>query len=904
MFLSDPVAAIPLLANASVADVDFAIAELSRPDLRPTEAHVLTRAYALGVRYERDHDPATLASALADFAACRLDNPHRDMVARSLVLRQLQAALLGHEVDLAAVRATIDDAGDDPAVPNTVDVLHALVDCAAALIDDPGYDRAAALRRLDEVEGDEVKGVVPADSQYGRLLPTMRMALAVKRGQDGNYADAQAAAGYARAMLERGDLDPRQRLMTEAMIAASDGMAASQHGDMGRTAEALLKMTEVVDALPPDDPATAAMRNLVGGAKGIFDGQPTGTAREPGLSAGERAFRLYLSAVAVLAPAIEKQDAAALARGVGLLRQAVEVAPADYPHRAMLLGTLGRMLCARYQLGGGRPALDEAVRRLEAARQAAAHPGHPLWATTAMALGFAYRLAGRRAEGRDWGLKALRGHAWSVLLQAGTADAAAAARHAVDDAVQVARWCVADGDHAGAVAALDSGRCLMLYAATVSMDIPTRLRGVGRDDLLAGWERDAEDADLRQEVLTALTGEPVSAASVPDVLDPPDLDEIRHALSILDADALVYLVPGDDEGLGGAVLVPPGDRPYHLPLPLLTSAAGTVDQHVRLLAARDAGEVDGCDGSDADDQRWRDTLDRLCSWAWTAAVGPLLAELRRWRLDRPPRLILVPMGSLASVPWHAARDGRGDRGLQHAIFSYAPSARLLCQNARRPDVAVDDGGLVVGDPTRDLPDARSEALAVRSAFYPAAELLGDAGDPAPATAAAVRDWLRRTDGSRSLLHLACHGAVREGIDGSYLVLASGERLSARDILETRRTGAIGLVALAACTTNVPSGAYDEAFSLSTAFLAAGARTVFGSLWPVPSGATSLLMFMAHHYLREEKLPPAEALNQAQRWVLDPDRTVPSTMPPGLAARVPALDADDVAAWAGFTHQGR
>jgi hypothetical protein len=61
----------------------------------------------------------------------------------------------------------------------------------------------------------------------------MRMALAVKRGQDANYADAQAAAEYARVMLERGDLDPRQRLMTEAMVAASDGMAASQHGDRG-----------------------------------------------------------------------------------------------------------------------------------------------------------------------------------------------------------------------------------------------------------------------------------------------------------------------------------------------------------------------------------------------------------------------------------------------------------------------------------------------------------------------------------------------------------------------------------------------------------------------------------------------------------------------------------------------
>jgi CHAT domain-containing protein len=262
------------------------------------------------------------------------------------------------------------------------------------------------------------------------------------------------------------------------------------------------------------------------------------------------------------------------------------------------------------------------------------------------------------------------------------------------------------------------------------------------------------------------------------------------------------------------------------------------------------------------------------------------------------------MGSLASVPWHAAQGRDGSRGLQHAIFSYAPSARLLCDNARRCAVPADAGGIVVGDPTHDLPDARAEALAVRSAVSPDARLLGDASATAPATPTAVLDWLRNVEGSRSVLHLACHGAVREGIDGSYLALAAGERLSARDILETRKVGVIGVVALAACTTSVPSGAYDEAFSLSTAFLVAGARTVFGSLWPVPSGATSLLMFMAHHYLRAEGLRPADALNRAQRWMLDPDRVAPSTMPPALTGRNRFLDAGEVAGWAGFTHLGR
>jgi CHAT domain-containing protein len=889
VFVTDPLAAIPLLAGLSTADLDQVIDQLTDPANRPTDAHGLACAYARGVRFERDHDPATLRAALADLAASRFGGPHRGVVTRSLVVRQIQAALLGQPFDRSRVGALIDEAGDDPAVPTTAGVLHVMADCLAAFTDDPGYDRATALRRLDEVQA-----LVPPDSQYGRMLPSLRMALAVKRGQDGNLSDARTAARHAQEMLDRGDLDPRQKLVAEAMRLGGEGMEAAQAGEMSRAFATLDRMAEVVGRLPPDDPATVSMRKLIGNLTGD-------TRMEPGLSPAEQAFRLQSAAMRVLGPAIENQDPAGIDRGVRILRQALGVAPAGYPHRAMILGTLGRMLCAQYQLGAGQPALDEALRRLEEAKRAAGHPGHPLWASTATALGFAYRLAGRRAEGRAWGQRALRGHAWSVLLQAGTADAATAAREASADAVEVARWCIADGDHTAAAAALDSGRCLMLYAATVAMDIPARLRGLERPDLLRRWERDDTDADLRQEVLTALTGVPLSEASVPDVLDPPPADEVRRALAELGADVLVYLLPGDQSGLGGAVLVPSAGRAYHLPLPRLTETSGMVERHVKLMAARDAGDAGPVDP--AADRDWRTSLEALCDWAWSAAAGPLIAESRRWRLDRPARLVLVPMGRLAAVPWHAARDSAGTRAVEHAVFSYAPSARLLCQNAWRPEVAADGDGLVVGDPTRDLPEARAEAEAVRSVFYPGAGLLGADGDPAPATPEAVLDWLRRTDG-RPVLHLACHGAVTDGVDGSYLLLAGHRRLLARQVLQTRKTGAIGLVALAACTTNVPSGVYDEAFSLSTAFLAAGARTVFGSLWPVPDAETSVLMFLVHHYLNAESRTPADALHRAQLWMLDPWRRPPPGMPADLAAHCGSPELADPVSWAAFTHMGR
>jgi CHAT domain-containing protein len=67
-------------------------------------------------------------------------------------------------------------------------------------------------------------------------------------------------------------------------------------------------------------------------------------------------------------------------------------------------------------------------------------------------------------------------------------------------------------------------------------------------------------------------------------------------------------------------------------------------------------------------------------------------------------------------------------------------------------------------------------------------------------------------------------------------LASG--LAARELLAVSRVATLPIdtVVLAACTTNL-GGADDEALSLATAFLAAGARTAFATLWRVPDAST-------------------------------------------------------------------
>jgi hypothetical protein len=75
----------------------------------------------------------------------------------------------------------------------------------------------------------------------------------------------------------------------------------------------------------------------------------------------------------------------------------------------------------------------------------------------------------------------------------------------------------------------------------------------------------------------------------------------------------------------------------------------------------------------------------------------------------------------------------------------------------------------------------------------------------------------------------------------------------------RRCG--GIVTLAACTTHRPDRAYDEAVTLSTAFLVAGAGTAIGSLWQVPDDGTARRMVAFHHNLVSLACHPRAALRR-------------------------------------------
>jgi hypothetical protein len=728
--------------------------------------------------------------------------------------------------------------------------------------------------------------------------------------------------------------DPRMRPVADVLRALAEVTAAHARGeDVGPRLGAVRR---AAGALPPGELRTMAEDALA--AMSVLTSRPGEPVARPlgaGPDGGMAALHDTTAAMVLLQNGAET-DLRQVERAIATLRRAM--ATAGDVDRTFHLTGLALGLFRHFELTTSADDLREARTLLEEARTLAGGPQHPCWQWTNEMLGEVRRLLGpdphpsdpdaadpRRA---DAALEGLRGHMWQVLVQPSVREAAVVARDAAADAVAVARRCLAGDDLHGAISALDAGRGLALYSATAFATTAERLDSAGAVELAGRWraalagQGDIDlPAALRREVMTVLA-EDGSAARL---LDPPAPDEIQHALRTVDADALVYLVPRDDTPVGAAVVVPVEGVPSYLPLPgLAAHEDADVERYLSALAARDVRDLSADDADADDDAELSSSLDDLCDWAWRAAMGAVIEHCRSRRTAtparRPVRLVLVPMGELARIPWQAARRPDGVRAVQLVALSLAASARMLCHSAALAPVPTSPTGLIVADPdtagaARDLPAARWEARAVRQSFYRGARLIGRRPGGAVSasgrgTGPEVRRWLADTDvDAGTMLHLACHGFVRAGgrNPSAHLLLADGDTVTAEELVELMAASPgrhIGLVVLAACRTGLSINGYDEAYSLGSAFLAAGARSVLSTHWAVPDTSTSVLMFMFHRYLRVEGRPVWSALHAAQLWMLDPAREIPEDVPQSLRDRLEDTDPTGVVGWAAFSHSGR
>jgi CHAT domain-containing protein len=129
--------------------------------------------------------------------------------------------------------------------------------------------------------------------------------------------------------------------------------------------------------------------------------------------------------------------------------------------------------------------------------------------------------------------------------------------------------------------------------------------------------------------------------------------------------------------------------------------------------------------------------------------------------------------------------------------------------------------------------------------------------------------------------------VGETTDGHEGILTAEE-------IGTQNLDGVQLVVLSACESGLGKQASGEGLlGLQRSFQSAGARTVVASLWPVDDKATAVLMRHFYQNLWWEKMPPIEALRQAQLYVYrHPDETA-DPAPRGLGTARPLPDGGAV-----------
>jgi hypothetical protein len=796
-------------------------------------------------------------------------------------------------------------------------------------------DRDAArfyLETLHDLTGRTGAAVRELVSDIDLTITAMRGLLRLAESMGGDASALDDAVQHLRAALAMVTSDHPQYARIRSDLGLALMMRASQ-GSPNLTD--LREATQELTAAVQDLPRGHLMRHLGLMRAGVSLAATASTARDP---------RLLREAIGYLAQVLDE---------VGEL-------PGLRSRLAAGLGAAQELL---FQLTADPAALDEAARWLEeACQQFASQPGHPQHANSLILLARVRRSRHDQVQAREIGLAALRARGREVLLQTGTARGLGFARQAAAESAEVAAWCLADDQPAAAVDALELGRGLILHAATSFTDIPALLIEAGQPDLAAEWQaeltsgrdlpwdvglsglghvgqllagnRPLEVPDgLRGRVLAALAG-----SVERKLLSPPARAQTAAALARTGADALVYLLAPTANQAGCAILIPAGAlavgaRPQVLLLPLLHSSAGPVDDYVTAYAdVLAAGSSPAGGAVDPHDQRWKAarlraigrwkrSLGKLCDWAWPAAMGPLLEHVTGWELSRPPRLVLVPTGRLSLVPWHAAAGPPDESGVtrhacREAVISYAASGRQFAEGSRRPALDVQAAPVVVGNPTFDLPFAGLEAEAIRDHCYPAGRYLGYASPlgattpDGPGLPSEVLSLLPTASSpGASMLHLGCHADVTGSAPGrSFLLLAGQQKLMIEAILRRARgrppRAPGGLVSLAACRSDLAAEEYDEALTLATAFLAAGAVTVVGARWEVPDAPTSVLMFMFHYFMATRAASPRDALRMAQLWMLDPARAAPPEMPEHLARHATRPDLAEVTTWAALTHQGR
>ncbi|MFO1328296.1 MAG: CHAT domain-containing protein [Rubrivivax sp.] len=237
-------------------------------------------------------------------------------------------------------------------------------------------------------------------------------------------------------------------------------------------------------------------------------------------------------------------------------------------------------------------------------------------------------------------------------------------------------------------------------------------------------------------------------------------------------------------------------------------------------------------------------LQQVHALVW-APLAPRLADAQR--------VLVVPQGPLAAVPFAALHDGTEPLVARHEL-AMAPSVRVALHGLRRTPRAA--RRVLAFGYAPQLPHVATEAARVAARFPDGRAYIGDA-----ATLSALSGQATNAD----LLHLACHARFR-GDNPMFSALHLADGALTAEAVERLQLPACTVV-LSACDTALAApDAGDDRVGLVRAFFVAGAARVLASLWPVDDALTEVFMQRLHAALAAGRAP-AEALRAAQLALL-------------------------------------
>lgn len=505
---------------------------------------------------------------------------------------------------------------------------------------------------------------------------------------------------------------------------------------------------------------------------------------------------------------------------------------------------------AALTVAGAEPDPVRRQHQLEVARSAFADAGQSTGAQldlrTALGRARVAAASGTWAETADAAAAAMASFASAVPSAGASRYAQATLRLAAPLPALGALALARDGRCHDAVAFLESGRGNLLHAELSLNELLAKAEDNSDEFRVLAQEARVLEARVSERptvddlarlkaVRAELTG--VAAAA-------PDHRNERGSLSsgiASETTAVLYLV-GDDHG--GQVLKLHGDGAVEARdcADLRTGVAARWARRLRQASHRLT--------TSAGQRQFRLTLSNALDELGRSA-GPILLDLAA----DSPHTVLVPVGPLSALPWHAFEVDGAPLGTRTSI-TYAPTLRLAAAAwGQDPATGAPDAVVAFEPPTGlDSWSMDAEAAVVTAALTAAGRHVDGLRHDA-ATTLAVSAALARAP----IVHVAAHVLERALVSESGIVLADGF-LTARRLLAGGIAGS--LVFLAACSTSRPLLGDDEPFTLAAAALAAGARSVVATLWPVPDvvGPTVAQEFYAALL---DGAGPGDALRQAQ-----------------------------------------